>query len=391
MTFSRTIIIAAGGTGGHFFPAEALAEELSRRGWTPALMTDARAGRRETGIFAQNQQFVLPGAGVVGRGPLRALRGIMALLKGTLEARRQIRTLHPAAVVGFGGYPSVPPVLAAAFSGKARPSIVLHEGNARAGKANAFLARWASAIGLSFPLAEKLSGSARTAITGMPVRPSIVALAGENYPQTNDRLRLLIWGGSLGARIFSDVVPKALASLPQELRSKLDITQQVRTEDQEKVRAIYLAAGINAHIDSFFNNVDELLRGAHLVIGRAGGSSVAEISVAGRPSVLVPLPFAASDEQTANASMLQKAGAAWMFKQSDFSSEALSELLTDLFRHPEKLTVAAHAAAQCGRADAAARLADLVEAVLPSGMGTAYAGATERQHIRNTEEGSHRS
>ncbi|MFT9093502.1 MAG: undecaprenyldiphospho-muramoylpentapeptide beta-N-acetylglucosaminyltransferase, partial [Gluconacetobacter sp.] len=355
------MVIAAGGTGGHFIPAEALARALAGRGHPIALMTDRRAGTRDHGIFAQGRQFVLPGAGIAGHGLARAARAALALAQGTLQARAILRRLDAAAVVGFGGYPSVPPLLGARLLGRYRPLIVLHEGNAVLGQANAQLARFADGIATSFPQVARLPKDARTTLTGMPVRDAIAALHDQPYTPPEAEIRLLVWGGSLGARVFSDVVPDAIARLPDALRARLRITQQARAEDIERVRAAYAALGIPAEISPFFADVPALLKAAHLVIGRAGGSSVAELTDSGRPAILVPLPIAASDEQGANAASLVAAGAAWMIRQPDFTAQTLATQLDSLLAAPTILTDAAAAARSLGRPDAARRLADLVE------------------------------
>ncbi|PYD47830.1 undecaprenyldiphospho-muramoylpentapeptide beta-N-acetylglucosaminyltransferase [Novacetimonas pomaceti] len=361
MTPQRPIIIAAGGTGGHFFPAEALACELVRRGRDVALMTDRRAGMRQNGIFAGRPQFVLPGAGIAGRGITRAARAALALAHGAWRARAILRGLRPVAVVGFGGYPSVPPLLGARLMGRERPLIFVHEGNAVMGRANAFLARWASGIATSFPVVAKLPRGVPVTLTGMPVRPDIAALHDAIYSPSTGTIRLLVWGGSLGARIFSDVVPAALAGLPPALRARIEVTQQARAEDVERVRAAYAESGIPARVAPFLDNVPELLRDAHLVIGRAGGSSVAEVTVAGRPAILVPLPIAASDEQSANARALVEAGAAWMIPQAELTPQRLGAQLTELLSDRDALSRAAAAARGIGRPDAAAHLADMIE------------------------------
>lgn len=374
------IVIAAGGTGGHFFPAEALAAELAARGHRLVLMTDGRAGRRTTGVFADAEQYVLSGAGIAGHGIRRQIGAAAALGRGTLEARRVLRRLSPAAVVGFGGYPSVPPLLGARLTPRRqRPVIILHEGNAVLGQANAQLARFADAIATSFPQVSRLPLGANAVLTGMPVRAEIAAVAGSPYPAADGTLRLLVWGGSLGARVFSDIVPQTLAALPDTLRARLSVTQQARAEDVVRVRAAYAAAGITAEIAPFFDGVAQRLVDSHLVIGRAGGSSVAELAMVGRPSIMVPLPIAASDEQTANAASLVDAGGGWMLRQSEFTPAALGLLLTDLLSQPGKLAAAALAASRLGRRNAAAALADLLEgrlgalrrtpeAVIPAGL-----------------------
>ncbi len=355
------IVIAAGGTGGHFFPAEALAAELASRGHALVLMTDRRAGRRTTGAFAEAEQHVLPGSGIAGHGPGRKLGAALSLARGTLAARRILRRLRPAAVVGFGGYPSVPPLLGARLLGRARPRIVLHEGNAVLGQANAVLARFADAVAISFNRVARLPAGAAAVLTGMPVRADIAAAAHSPYPDATGPLRLLVWGGSLGARVFADVVPQTLAALPLDLRGRLSVTQQARAEDVDRVRAAYAEAGIEAEVAPFLDRIASRLKAAHLVIGRAGGSSVAELAVVGRPSILVPLPIAASDEQAANASALVEAGGGWMLRQDALSPDTLGTLLAALLTDPARLANAAEAAATLGKRNAAVTLADLVE------------------------------
>ncbi|OUJ12527.1 undecaprenyldiphospho-muramoylpentapeptide beta-N-acetylglucosaminyltransferase [Acetobacter okinawensis] len=376
---SRTIVIAAGGTGGHFFPAEALAEALVARGHHIVLMTDARAGKRANGVFAHNPQYVLRGAGVAGRGPIRALRAGITLLGSAWKARAILRTIQPDAVVGFGGYPSIPPLLGARLLGRKHPALIIHEGNAVLGKANAVLSRFADVIATSFPTVAKLPMGARTVLTGMPVRPAIAALAGEPWSTPAQDISLLVWGGSLGARIFSQVVPAAIARLPAELRARINLTQQARADDVDAVRQAYADMGVKARVEPFLNDVPALLRAAHLVIGRAGGSSVAEITTAGRPCVLVPLPIAASDEQTENARAVTDAGAGWMIRQPDFTAPALATRLQDLFTTPDDLARAAAAAATLARPDAALRLADIVEECLQLSPSPAHPPSLETE------------
>lgn len=364
MSPPRTIVIAAGGTGGHFFPAQALAEALAARGHKLVLMTDERAGTRTEGVFSHGPQYVLRGAGVAGRGPIRALKAGLTLLASAWKARSILRALKPDAVIGFGGYPSVPPLLGARLLGRKHPVLLIHEGNAVLGKANALLSRFANVIATSYPSVAKLPIGAHTVFTGMPVRPPIAALAGEGFTPPGKTLSLLVWGGSLGATVFAQVVPAALGRLPEELRSRLHVTQQARKADLAEVRAAYAQLGIQARVEPFLNDVPDLLRTAHLVIGRAGGSSVAELTVAGRPSILVPLPIAASDEQTANARAITTAGAGWIMRQPDFTPQALATLLTELLTTPDELARAAAAAATLAMPDAATRLADCVEECL---------------------------
>lgn len=363
------IIIAAGGTGGHFFPAEALATCLHQRGYATILMTDARNTRINDGAFKDSPHYILPGGGIAGKGLLGKARGALRLLNGTLKARTILSTIGPAAVVGFGGYPSVPPLLGARLlSARQRPPLIIHEGNAILGQANAFLARFAHIIATSYPHVDRLPEGASSHLTGMPVRSPIEALADVPYtpPSTdeNSPIRLLVWGGSLGAQIFSSVVPNALITLPEILRSRLHITQQINERDLPHVARQYETAGITANLQPFIQNVADVLKDTHLVIGRAGGSSVAELTMAGRPSLLVPLPIAASDEQGKNAEALERAGAGWMIRQSSFTPNILSDRLLTLLSAPERLAHAANAARTLQQRYAAEKLADLVEATL---------------------------
>jgi len=355
----RPIVIAAGGTGGHFFPAEALAAELLARGQRVALMTDQRSGALNSPVFAGLEQVVLSGAGIAGRGAARAGRAIIGLMAGAAKARRLLARMDAAAVVGFGGYPSVAPVIGARML-QPRPTIVLHEQNAVLGRANRFLAGGAEALALSFEATERVPESAQTVTTGNPVRPEIAALAALPYAPPGDVLRLLVLGGSLGARVFSDVVPDALG----RFAGRVSVVQQCRAEDLDRVRAAYTRTGIDAELASFFPDIASRLAAAHLVVARAGASTVAELALAGRPSILVPLPGAIDDHQTANAAALATAGGAVAIAQRDFSPAVLRDRIGALLDSPDTLVRAAAAARTQARPDAASRLADLVQALM---------------------------
>ena len=318
----RPIVIAAGGTGGHFFPAEALAAELAQRGQRVALMTDARSGGLASPAFEGRERFVLSGSGIAGRGVLRAVKSAIALAAGTWQARAILSRLRPTAIVGFGGYPSVAPVLASRFL-TARPAVILHEQNGVLGRANRWLASRADLLALSLPGTTRIPEGTRTEVTGNPVRPAIVALAGAPYTPPTGEIRLLVLGGSLGARIFSDIVPPALALLPAELRARIALTQQCRAEDLARVRSAYEQSGVAATLAPFFPNVAELLRDTHLAIARAGASTVAELATIGRPSILVPLPGAIDDHQRANAAALATPGGAILIDQATLTPAML--------------------------------------------------------------------
>ena len=362
----QPIVIAAGGTGGHFFPAEALAAELVKRGRRIALMTDARSGGLTSAVFEGRERFVLAGAGIAGRGFARGVRAAGALAVGTMQAAKIFGRLNPAVVVGFGGYPCVAPVMATRLL-RHRPAVILHEQNAVLGRANRLLSRAADLLALSVPETTRV-GRIATEVTGNPIRPALAALAGQGFPPpgTTGPLRLLVVGGSLGARVLSDVVPAAVAALPPVLRARLSVVQQCRAEDLDRVQRTYAAAGVACVLRAFFADIPDRLAAAHLVIARAGASTIAELAASGRPAILVPLPGAIDDHQSANARALTDAGAAWAMPQADFSPSALSARLAALLAAPDTLAAAAAAAAGQARVDAAARLADLVEARMPT-------------------------
>ena len=356
----RPVVIAAGGTGGHFFPAEALAAALLARGHRVALMTDARSGGLASPVFAGLERFVVRGAGIAGRGALRAAKAMLSLSAGTMQARGILARLEPSVVVGFGGYPCVAPVLATRLL-RRRPAVVLHEQNAILGRANRMLCGRSTILALSFANTVRVPHGIALTVTGNPVRPALAALSAQGYAAPADRIRLLVVGGSLGARIFSDVVPDALCRLPAALRARLHVTQQCRAEDLDRMRDTYEGTGIAAELASFFPDMARLLAGAHLVIARAGASTVAELAVAGRPAVLVPLPGAIDGHQATNARALADDGGAWLVAQPDFSPAALAALLERTLADAPALEAAAAVAARHGHADAADRLADLVE------------------------------
>ncbi len=359
----QTIVIAAGGTGGHFFPAEALASELLARGHRIVLMTDVRSGAASSPVFGAHERYVLSGAGIAGRGPVRGVKAVVALTRGVAEARRILNRLGAATIVGFGGYPCVAPVMASRLL-RRRPSVVLHEQNAVLGRANRFLAVRSSVLALNFAGTTRLPPDVPTIVTGNPVRPAIAALARTPYEAPSDGINLLVLGGSLGARVFSEVVPAALRLLPDSLRRRISVVQQCRPEDLEGVRVTYQETRTTADLSPFFPDVAARLAAAHLVIARAGASTVAELAVAGRPSILVPLPGAIDDHQSANARALGEAGGAWVMPQPLFTPAALAERLGAILTDPATLAAASAAARGQAHADAAERLADLVEAHL---------------------------
>ncbi|MCJ8144658.1 undecaprenyldiphospho-muramoylpentapeptide beta-N-acetylglucosaminyltransferase [Ancylobacter sp. A5.8] len=354
------VLLAAGGTGGHLFPAEALAGALARRGIAVDLATDARAARY-AGHFPARRLHVLPADTMRGRSPVALAKTGLALGSGILKGFRLMRRLKPAAVIGFGGYPTVPPLLAAVF---ARRPTLIHEANGVMGRANAMLASRVTAIATGYPnlFAHTPALAAKAHHTGNPVRPAVIAAAGVRYaaPMVGGPLRLLVFGGSQGARVMSEIVPAGLRLLAPELIARIEVVQQARPEDIEAVRATYKRLGIKAELAPFFDDLPARMAAAHLVIGRSGASTIAELSVIGRPSMLVPLPGALDQDQLANATALADAGGALLVPQSAFTPERFAADITRLAANPAQLSAMADAAHSVGRADAAERLADLV-------------------------------
>ncbi|MFP3945119.1 MAG: undecaprenyldiphospho-muramoylpentapeptide beta-N-acetylglucosaminyltransferase [Alphaproteobacteria bacterium] len=367
----RAVVIAAGGTGGHLFPAQALAQELARRGYALHLVTDER-GRTYTSAFPDAQIHMVNAATFAGLGPVGRVAAMGKIGVGLAGAVGLMGRLKPAAVIGFGGYPSLPAMGAAILR---RLPTCLHEQNAVLGRVNRALSRRVDVIAGAFDTMRGLDDKtrARFVATGNPVRDAIRAAAGSPYEVSEEGqpFRLLIFGGSQGAHVFSTLVPEALAGLDAALRGRLRIVQQCRPEDLNEVRTAYETAGIEAELAPFFDDMDTKLKQAHLVISRAGASTVTELAVVGRPAILVPLPSAMDDHQTANAEALTKAGGGWLMQQGDLSADHLAARLTELMNDPARLAQAAGAALTAGRPDATAELADLVDRLAEQGRAGA--------------------
>ena len=357
---NRHYVLAAGGTGGHLLPAFALAAELDRRGHHVALVTDAR-GAQIPGKPDFLTAHVLP-VGRFGKNPLGWIKGLSAVMEGRRMARALFDSFQPSAVVGFGGYPSLPALLAATSAGI--PSVV-HEQNAVLGRVNRLLSGRVDAIATAYPDVERLKPKflRKVHLVGNPVRHELLDLREEDYPElTEDGLiRVLVTGGSQGARVLSEVVPDGLAMLPPALRMRLQVTQQCRPEDLEAVRERYRTHDIPAELATYFEDMAARLADAHLFIGRAGASTIAELTAVGRPAILVPLPIATDDHQAANTVEMVKAGGARMIRQERFTGKELAKQIMALADNPKGLANAAYAAWSCGRPDAVRDLADLVE------------------------------
>ncbi|WP_375182507.1 undecaprenyldiphospho-muramoylpentapeptide beta-N-acetylglucosaminyltransferase [Sphingomonas adhaesiva] len=362
MTRTRHFVLAAGGTGGHMVPAAALAEELTRRGHRVALVSDAR-GVRFPGLFEGVQTHVIP-AGRFAGGPVGWAKAAREMWQGRAMAAELYRTFKPAAVVGFGGYPAFP-ALSAAFAAGIRTAV--HEQNAVLGRVNRLVAGKVDAIATSYQETERVKPRLRDKVhlIGNPVRDSVLALRAKPYPLLDEEgiFRVLVTGGSQGASILSQVVPDGLAMLPVAFRRRLQVTHQARIEDIDAAREKYASLDIAADLATYLPDLPEHLGWAHLVIARAGASTIAELTAAGRPAILVPLPSATDDHQTANAREITRAGGARTIPQSAFTPSELAKQMQKLGLDPEALQNAAARARACGTPEAASDLADLVESL----------------------------
>jgi UDP-N-acetylglucosamine--N-acetylmuramyl-(pentapeptide) pyrophosphoryl-undecaprenol N-acetylglucosamine transferase len=357
----RTILLSAGGTGGHLFPAEALAHEMTRRGWSVHLATDRRA-ERYAGGFPAAVVHTIPSATFGSRNPFAMARSGWTLWRGFVRSSSVLQRQKPAIVVGFGGYPTLPPLFAATRRGI--PTLI-HEQNAVMGRANRALAGRVTAIAGGFMAEGEGLAADKMVVTGNPVRPAVIEAAKSAYPSFDGAkpFRLLVFGGSQGAQFFSEAVPPAIAALPEEARARLAVTQQARPEDEAAVRAAYAEIGVTAVVSPFFSDLAQRMAAAHLVVSRSGASTVSEIAVIGRPALLVPYPHALDHDQAANAAALAKAGGAEVHRQDSLSPERLSALIGAMMEDKARLLSMAAAARSAGKPDAARLLADLTEAI----------------------------
>jgi UDP-N-acetylglucosamine--N-acetylmuramyl-(pentapeptide) pyrophosphoryl-undecaprenol N-acetylglucosamine transferase len=360
-----TFVLMAGGTGGHLFPAMALAQELRRRGHDIHLMTDHRV----TGYgdsFPASQTHIVPSATPSVSDPVKFVAAGLKIAWGIAVAWAKLRGVKVDAAVGFGGYPVYPPFVAASLSGI--PG-VLHEQNAVMGRANRALASLARVLALTFETTARAAKYAdKSLLVGNPVRDRVRAVAEMPYPAITDALRLLVFGGSQGARAFAELVPPAIAELPGDIRSRLRVTQQCRPEDLDRVAEVYRQAKVNVELSAFFDDLPERMAQSHLIIARAGASTIAELTVIGRPAILVPLPGSIDADQRNNALVVDAAGGGWIAEQATLSPQSLGTRLVQLLGSPETLQRAAAAAKSLGRPDAVERLADIAEGLAGRGQ-----------------------
>ena len=362
------VVLAAGGTGGHVFPAEALAVELSGRGYRLALVTDRRGGNLK-GRLAELETYRVRAGGIAGKGIFARIISAFEIIIGTLQARFLLQRLKPAVVVGFGGYASVPTMLAAAYSGT---KSAIHEQNAVLGRANRLLASRVEKIATSFEEVSAIpeSSQSNVIVTGMPVRPAVTVARDQAYPNLSDGgdINLAVFGGSQGARIFSTIVPGALNLVKDDVKKRIKVTQQSRPEDIDQARAAYQSIDVDAELSSFFDDVPQRISKAHLVICRSGASTIAELTTIGRPGIMVPYRYAVDDHQTRNAHAIDEVGGGWLIPEEAFTDQVLAERLESLFALPQMLENAGAAAKAAGKPDAASRLADMVVGLIPQNL-----------------------
>lgn len=359
----KRILLAAGGTGGHLFPAFALAEELKRRGHEVHIVTDERVDQF-SGEAPVDAMHVVRSATLKGKNPLALFKTAYALWSGILQARKLLRKIKPDFVLGFGGYPTFPPLMAA---GQLKIKTGLHDQNAVMGRANRLLAKRVDVIATSFEEVKFLPETclSKVRLTGNPVRQKVLDVKDAAYPLDADGqfagpFEILIFGGSQGARFFSDFFPAALAEMEEEVRSKISIVQQCREEDLDRVQTLYEYSGIKARCESFFSDLPQIMSQSHLVIGRSGASTVAELAVCGRPAIMVPLPHALDNDQLLNAKNLEKAGGGWILEQKNITMTGFHKLIHQFIAEPTGLQKAANAAKSIGQPDAVVKLADVV-------------------------------
>lgn len=354
------IILTAGGTGGHVFPAESLAEELSARGYELALVTDSRGKDNYRGKLGEITNYSVWAGALVGKSKWFKIKSLFKTCIGILQAAFILKKHKPVCVVGFGGYASFPCSMAAILLGI---DLVIHEQNSVMSRTNRFLGKYASFIGQSFENTKYTPAHTSKLLTGMPIRRNIAALNDKQYsPHTaQDKFRLLIIGGSQGAKVFGEVIPAAVKKLPAQLQEKMQIFHQCRKDDIDEVKAGYEGCQADLTVSHFFDNMAELYAETGLIISRAGASSIAEITAARLPSILIPLPVAADDHQTTNAEAIGKHQAGYVLKQQDFSAEKLSNLLTEVMQDTDKLSAMSDRAAHLSIVNASERLANAIE------------------------------
>ena len=358
---SKVAVVAAGGTGGHMFPAEALSRALMARGWRIVLATDSR-GDQYAQNFPCEERLSLDAATYRPGDPIGMIRASLRISRGVRQARKAFARLKPSVVIGFGGYPSLPSLLAAK---SLRIPTVIHEQNAVLGRVNRRLAGSVTAVACAFPTLKRASRKVqkRVHVVGNPVRPDIAALYDRAYVAPDQTIRILVTGGSQGARLLSEMTPHAMNLISEDLRIRLRVEQQTRVESIDFARRTYAEAGVECEIAPFFRNMSGRLGAAHLVVGRAGASTISELAVAGVPSILIPLKIAMDDHQTWNARLLTDAGAAVVLKEDGLTSEVFARALEAFVADPQKLAQRSAAARAVCVADAAEKLADLVESV----------------------------
>ena len=352
------IVLTAGGTGGHVYPAESLAEELEKRGYRLALITDNRGKDNYKGHLGQIPNYAVWSGSIVGKSKWFKLKSLAKTAIGVLQAGWILIKEKPVCVVGFGGYASFPACMAAILLGT---DLVIHEQNSVMSRTNRFLSKYATLIAQSFRKVKYTPNGIKTVLTGMPVRANIVEVGQKEFAAPEDKMQIMVLGGSQGAKVFGEVLPEAMAKLAPAMQAKIKIFQQCRKGDEDMIAAAYQKTKCQVTVEHFFQNMAELYASTQLIISRAGASSVSEIAVTGVPSILVPLPIAADDHQTYNAQEIAEAKAGLVIKQTEFTAEKVKTVVEDLIKHPDNLVKMSANAKKAGIKDAAQRLADAIE------------------------------
>jgi len=355
----KIVVLAAGGTGGHIFPAESLAEELIKGGFIPVLMTDDRF-ENYPGKFKENEYYIICSASLQG-GLLKKLRAVLCMARGFYQAKKILKKLSPVVVIGFGGYPSLPTMFAAANLGH---RTIIHEQNAYLGRVNSLLANMVNVIAVSFQQVHgvKEKDYKKAYFTGNPVRSSILALHDVPYPKlgSKENIHILVTGGSQGATIFAKIVPAAIKLLSDDVKKRIRIDQQCRKENLEQVREMYKEMGVNADLNSFFEDIPARLASSHIVIARAGASTISELTVAGRPAILIPYMHAKDDHQSFNAKVIESEGAAIVISEKEITPEILAAKLQEMIKSKNMLSDMAKKSLSLGELKASKNLASLV-------------------------------
>lgn len=357
---NKLAVVTTGGSGGHIFPAESISAALIQKGFDVVFVTDKRGSNFR--VLQGVQTYRLMAEHIMGRSLWGKIKGAFKLYCGAVQALFLLRKLKPDVVVGVGGYASLPAVLAAHMW---RMPVVLHEQNAVLGRANRLLAKNAYLILTAFQPTLRSPANVRNVWVGQPVRPAVLEKEHTPYPDRRKIFNLFIFGGSQGAHFFTHKVPEALFMLPDTLKSKISVTAQVRPEDMEYAQKIYSEQGFHSvTLKSFFDNMPDLIAQSHLIIGRAGASTIAEAEIVGRPAILIPLPTSADNHQLENARQFCDAGAGWLVTEDNWNAEKFAHRLEKLIQDKEMLEHAASESYRLAKPNVSEQIAVLIDDIV---------------------------